>query len=167
MWLGAAHQLGGEIARHAGPAGRFSAYLGLPGCQYGVEAGRHTIPITVVPGHLVGQPRWENEHRAFIALENDLGAGDRIDLSGQRLRVVIVELIEIHEYQIATVFGLVDIVDAAQQGRLVGMGLCELAWSRHVQPVITERELVSRLIPLALPGDIVATADKILEHYPN
>ncbi len=66
-------QLGGEIARHAGPAGRFSAYLGLPGCQYGVEAGRHTIPIIVVPGHLVGQPRWENDHRAFIALENDLG----------------------------------------------------------------------------------------------
>ncbi len=23
VWLGAAHQLGGEIARHAGPAGRF------------------------------------------------------------------------------------------------------------------------------------------------
>ncbi len=88
---------------------RSLAVVRLPGCQYGVEAGRHTIPITVVPGHLVGQPRWENDHRAFIALENDLGAGDRIDLSGQRLRVVIVELIEIRKYQVATVFGLVDI----------------------------------------------------------
>ena len=115
----------------------------------------------------LGQPRGENDHRAFIALENDLWAGDRIDLSGQRLGAVIVELIEVHEYQIAAVFGLVHIVDAAQNGGLVGVGLSELAWSCHVQPIITKCELVFRQVPLALPGDCVAAAEKILEHYPN
>ena len=66
--------------------------------------------------------------------------------------------------QITTVLGLVHIVHATQDVRLVVMELSELAGWCRVDPEVVQRHLVFTHVPVALPTNGVACADEEVEN---